>query len=77
MNNEQTFETFEAGDGHLSIRMQYTDSEKLDLIYKQNEMILERFDQILSIANDIKGEVSPLIARLESHPMAKMFLGGK
>lgn len=50
---------------------------KMELIYKQNEMILERFDQILSIANDIKDEVSPLIARLESHPMAKMFLGGK
>lgn len=64
---------------HLSLVPQpdLSDREKLDLIYKQNEMILERFDQILSIANDIKGEVSPLIARLESHPMAKMFLGGK
>lgn len=54
-----------------------TDADMLHAIYQQNEMILERFDQILSIANDIKGEVSPLIARLESHPMAKMFLGGK
>ena len=54
-----------------------SDREMMETIYQQNVMIMTRFDQILSIANDVKGEVSPLLARLESHPMAKMFLGGK
>jgi hypothetical protein len=42
-------------------------------VHETNEAMLN----IADIAENVKGEVQPLIQRLESHPMLKMLLGGK
>ena len=47
-----------------------TTDEKIDLM-------LHKFDEILSILNNVKDEVSPIISRLEQNPMFRMFAGGK
>lgn len=44
-------------------------------IIQQNEEISTALNGILSIASDIKGEVTPLLSRLESNPMFKMLIG--
>lgn len=44
-------------------------------IISQNEKIAETLDGILQVVADAKGEIMPLMQRLESNPMMKMLLG--
>lgn len=54
-----------------------TDRQMLEKIASQNDVMISQQEKVIEIANAIRAEVGPLVERLQSHPMARMILGGK
>lgn len=54
-----------------------TDRELLIMAMEKIDGMEQTHSQILTVANEIKAEVGPIVEKLSSHPMFRMILGSK